>query len=53
MDFSELLLEHANVAVVPGIAFGADDGTFKPTKQITRAEMATLMDRLSNQLNIQ
>ena len=25
MDFSELLLEHANVAVVPGIAFGADE----------------------------
>lgn len=25
MDLSELLLEHANVAVVPGIAFGTDD----------------------------
>lgn len=25
MDFSELLLEHANVAVVPGIAFGVDE----------------------------
>lgn len=25
MDFAELLLEHANVAVVPGIAFGADE----------------------------
>lgn len=25
MDFSELLLEHANVAVVPGVAFGVDE----------------------------
>ena len=25
MDFSEFLLEHANVAVVPGIAFGVDE----------------------------
>ena len=25
LGFTELLLEHANVAVVPGIAFGADD----------------------------
>ncbi len=25
VDFSELLLEHANVAVVPGIAFGVDE----------------------------
>lgn len=25
LDLSELLLEHANVAVVPGIAFGADE----------------------------
>lgn len=25
LGFAELLLEHANVAVVPGIAFGADD----------------------------
>jgi len=25
MDLSELLLEHANVAVVPGVAFGTDE----------------------------
>jgi len=36
-----------------GLFGGYGDGTFKPTKEITRAEMATLMDRLSNQLNIE
>lgn len=36
-----------------GLFGGYDDGTFKPAKQITRAEMATLMDRLSSKLNIE
>lgn len=35
-----------------GLFSGYEDGTFKPIKKISRAEMATLMDRLSNQLNI-
>ncbi len=43
--------EYIIFASEQGLFGGYDDGTFKPKNKITRAEMATLMDRLSNRLN--
>lgn len=43
MDLSELLLEHANVAVVPGIAFGTDE--------FIRLSYATSLENIREGLN--
>ncbi len=42
--------EYINFISNLGIFGGYEDGTFRPSKQNTRAEMATLMERISHQL---
>ena len=39
---------YINVAVGKGIISGYPDGTFKPNKNVTRAEMAALLDRTND-----
>ncbi|WP_199925638.1 S-layer homology domain-containing protein [Paenibacillus bouchesdurhonensis] len=41
---------YVNVAVSQGIVSGYPDGTFKPNKNVTRAEMAALLDRTNDGL---
>lgn len=41
---------YVNVAVAKGIVSGYPDGTFKPNKNVTRAEMAALLDRTNDGL---
>ncbi len=41
---------YINVAVEHGIVSGYSDGTFKPNKNVTRAEMAALLDRTNSGL---
>ncbi|MUG47420.1 S-layer homology domain-containing protein [Paenibacillus woosongensis] len=41
---------YVNVAVAQGIVSGYPDGTFKPNKNVTRAEMAALLDRTNEGL---
>lgn len=41
---------YVNVAVEQGIVSGYPDGTFKPNKNVTRAEMAALLDRTNDGL---
>lgn len=41
---------YVNVAVAQGIVSGYPDGTFKPNKNVTRAEMAALLDRTNDGL---
>lgn len=41
---------YINVAVEKGIVSGYPDGTFKPSKNVTRAEMAAMLDRTDDGL---
>ncbi|GAA0135395.1 hypothetical protein YSY43_22350 [Paenibacillus sp. YSY-4.3] len=41
---------YVNIAVAQGIVSGYPDGTFKPNKNVTRAEMAALLDRTNDGL---
>jgi len=41
---------YVNVAVEKGIVSGYPDGTFRPNKNVTRAEMAALLDRTDDGL---
>lgn len=39
---------YINAAITHGIVNGYEDGTFQPNKNVTRAEMAALLDRTNN-----
>lgn len=41
---------YVDVAIKKGLITGYGDKTFKPNKPVTRAELATLLDRTNNQL---
>lgn len=49
-DFASLLLEHANVSLVPGSGFGAPNN-FRISYATSRANLAKAMDRLEAFLN--
>ncbi len=51
-DISDEALGAVNVAVKKGIISGYSDGTFLPTKYVTRVEAASILDRCEPYLNL-